>query len=104
MKKIILMLLIVFVILFSCSERMTEPDDLPYTTIRYHNSEVVGGWVVYYVWYWGGTPPDAFISRNPPGTFPSSGTDITSGEDFDWDGKLFHCRTIDSTYIEIAAY
>jgi len=98
------MFLIVFVIPFSCSERMAEPEDLSYTSIQYHDSEVVGGWEIYYVWFWGGTPPEAFISRNPPGTFPSSGTDIKSGEDFNLDGKMFHCRTVDSTYIKIAAY
>ena len=98
------MVSIVFIILLSCSERVKEPEDLSYTTIKYQDSEVVGGWLVYYVWFWGGTPPEAFISRNPPGTIPSSGIDIKSGEDFDWDGKQFNCRTVDSTYIEIASY
>ena len=86
MRKIFLLILIV--LLFSC-KTSTEPEDLSYVTIKYHEGEVVRGQMLYYISYtpggyeWSDWRSFATIDDDPPDV--SWRTDvkyIIAGEDF----------------------
>jgi hypothetical protein len=99
MKKTLLFVLIVF--MFSC-KNSTEPEDLSYTTIQYREREIVGGEPMYYIMYYG-DGVGAITNSEPQGDW-WIGTRVQQGKDFTYQEKKFHCKTVDSDYIEVAPY